>query len=200
MATVSTVTAIWTGFTGAPGYSRFNFAELVGASALQSAVNAVRAFLSTASVSMLTGWGIQVQTLVQHHDLATGDLVGEATAASTPPNIAGSVANTTAYAGGSGLVANWVTGQFWNGRKVRGRTFIVPAVNVYSSDGTITSTIQTNWQAAGNTFAGSAGITPVVWAKKFDGSTPPQQQAGAAFAVTGCVVPDRAAQLRTRRS
>src|SRR4051794_20489765 len=107
MATVSTVTAVWTGFTGAPGYSRFNFAELANSSAVQSAVNAVRSFLATASTATLVGWGIQVQTLVQHRDLATGDLTGEATAASTPANIAGTIANTTAYAGGSGLVVNW---------------------------------------------------------------------------------------------
>src|SRR4051794_17705287 len=139
MATVSTVTAVWSGFTGAPGYSRFNFQELPNASAVQAAVNAVRALMVTAAPALLTTHSIVVQTLVQHHDLATGDLTGESTAASQPATIVGTVTSTTPYAGGSGFVVNWVTGQFWNGRKVRGRTFIVPAIGVYSNDGTITS-------------------------------------------------------------
>lgn len=200
MATVSTVTAVWQGFTGAPGYSRFNFAELANASAVQAAVNAVRAFMATATSSLLTTHNISVQTLVQHHDLATGALTGESTAGSSPSTIAGAVASTTAFAGGSGLVVNWITGQFWNGRKVRGRTFIVPAVNVYSNDGTITSAVQTSWQTAGATFAATSGVTPVVWAKKFEAGNPGNQVAGAAFTITGASVPDRAAQLRTRRS
>ena len=200
MATVSTVTAVWQGFTGAPGYSRFNFAELANASAVQAAVNAVRTLLSTGGVSWLSTWSVSVQSLVQHHDLASGDLTGEATAGSAPAAIAGTLATSTVYAGGSGLVVNWITGAFWNGRKVRGRTFIVPAVNVYSNDGTITSGVQTAWQNAGNVFAATSGITPVVWAKKFDDSDPPQQVAGASFPITGALVPDRAAQLRTRRS
>jgi len=200
MATVSTVTAVWQGFTGAPGYSRFNFAELANASAVQAAVNAVRTLLSTGGVSWLSTWSVSVQSLVQHHDLASGDLTGEATAGSSPAAIAGTLAPSTVYAGGSGLVVNWITGAFWNGRKVRGRTFIVPAVNVYSNDGTITSGVQTAWQNAGNVFAATSGITPVVWAKKFDDSDPPQQVAGASFPITGALVPDRAAQLRTRRS
>lgn len=200
MATVSTVTAVWAGFTGAPGYSRFNFAELANASAVQAAVNAVRALMATASASLLTTQNITVQTLVQHHDLATGALTGESTAGTAPNPVAGAVVATTAYAGGSGLVINWITGQFWNGRKVRGRTFIVPAVSVYSSDGTITSTVQTNWQNAGAAYAATSGITPVVWAKRFEPGNPGNQTAGAAFTITGATVPDRAAQLRTRRS
>lgn len=200
MATVSTVTAVWQGFTGAPGYSRFNFLELANPSAVQAAVNAVRSLLFVHGQSMLNTWSIGVQSLVQHHDLATGVLTGESTAGTPAAGINGSLAATTVYAGGSGLVVNWITGQFWNGRKVRGRTFIVPAVNVYSSDGTITSGVQSNWQSAGNTFAATSGITPVVWAKKFDDSNPPKQLAGAAFTITGTLVPDRAAQLRTRRT
>lgn len=200
MATVSTVTAVWQGFTGAPGYTRFNFAELANGSAVQAAVNAVRTLMSTLAPNMLTTWSIAVQSLVQHHDLATGVLTGEATAGTPPVAINGSTASTTAYAGGSGLVLNWITGQFWNGRKVRGRTFLVPAVGVYSSDGTITPTVVTNWQNAGGVFAATSGVTPVVWAKKFTDTDPPVQQAGAAFSITGALVPDRAAQLRTRRS
>lgn len=200
MATVSTVTAVWQGFTGAPGYSRFNFAELANASAVQAAVNAVRTLMSTHATGMLSGWSISVQSLVQHHDLATGVLTGETTAGTPAAAVNGSVVNTTAYAGGSGLVVNWITGQFWNGRKVRGRTFIVPAVGQYSSDGTITSTAQNNWQNAGAAFAATSGITPVVWAKRFDPADPGNQLAGAAFAITGATVPDRAAQLRTRRT
>lgn len=199
MPTVSTVTAKWSGFTGAPGYSRFNFAELATPTAVQTACNAVRTFFDGIKGHLIATWNIQVDPLVQHHDLATGDLTGESSAGVPPTAVAGTVAATN-YAGGSGYVVNWITGAFWQGRKVRGRTFIVPAVGVYFTDGTITSATITAAQAAGNALVATSGVSLCVWAKKFDSSNPPQQVAGGLFPVTGTIVPDRAAQLRTRRS
>jgi hypothetical protein len=200
MANVSSVTATWQGFSGAPGYSRFHFSELTTPAQAQTAVNAVRSFFGSLGSHLMTTWSVQVSSVVQNTDVASGDLVAEITAPTPPTPVAGTIANTNVYTGGSGYVIDWITGQFWNGRKVRGRTFIVPAVGVYSPDGTISTAAQTTAQNAATALIGTAGITLAIYARKFDDSKPPKQQAGAVFAVNGVLVPDRAAQLRTRRS
>lgn len=200
MANVSAVTAVWQGFSGAPGYSKFHFSELTTPAAAQTAVNAVRKFFGDIGSHLMTTWSIQVQSVVQNSDIATGDLVAEVTAPTPPTPVTGTIANTNVFTGGSGYVIDWITGQFWNGHKVRGRTFVVPAIGVYSPDGTISTAAQTTAQTAATNLIGTAGINLGVYARKFDDSKPPQQMAGALFTVNGVLVPDRAAQLRTRRS
>lgn len=200
MPNVSTVTAQWQGFTGAPGYSRFNFLELDTPTKVQTAVNAVRTFFDGVKSALVTTWSVTVSPVVQHRDLATGVLTGEATAATAPTVVNGTQLTSTTYAGGAGYVVDWITGAFWQGRKVRGRTFIVPAVGVFSADGTISAGTITAAQNAGNALIATSGVTFAVWAKKFDGAKPPTQIAGGLFPVQGTLVPDRSAQLRTRRS
>jgi len=208
MTTVSTVTAIWGGFTGAPGYSKFRFAELSGATALNAAGAAVRAFFQSDIGHLMVGWTIQVQGIVQHHDMATGDLLAESSMTTVPAVCSGSVPNTNVYAGGSGYVVNWTTGATHAGRKVRGRTFMVPIMSsAFSNDGTIISSLVTTMQAAGNALVADASTELVVWSKFWDkkpgeapAGVPPKQVGGGLFPVNGCIIPDRAAQLRTRRS
>jgi hypothetical protein len=108
--------------------------------------------------------------------------------------------NTVVYTGGSGFVVDWITGAVWQGHKVRGRTFIVPSVLTNANDGTVLPAVVTAGQAAGAALIADPTTTFAVWAKKFDDSKPPKQTAGALFAVTGAIVPDRSAQLRSRRS
>ena len=194
------MTAKWAGFTGAPGYSRFNFFELADVASCNAAGAAIRAFFLAFAAYQLNTWTISVDPVVQHRDIGTGDLTGETSMSSVPAAAQGTQLPATIYAGGTGGVADWVTGQFWNGRKVRGRTFLVPVVGGFSNDGTVSTTFVNNMVAAGNALVADATTTLGVWAKKFDGADPPQQTAGALFSVTGCVVPDRAAQLRSRRS
>src|SRR5213076_3371066 len=102
MVNVSTVTAIWGGFTGAPGYSKFRFAELSGATALNAAGAAVRTFFAADAGHLMVGWTIQVQGIVQTHDVGTGDLVGESSMTTVPGVVSGTVPNTNVYAGGAG--------------------------------------------------------------------------------------------------
>lgn len=208
MVNVSTVTAVWTGFTGAPGYSKFHFAELSGASAANAAGAAVRAFFFADAGHLMVGWQIAIQAIVQTFDVATGELQGEQAMTTVPANVAGSVPNTNVYAGGAGYVVNWTTGGVSNGRKIRGRTFFVPIMSTaFSNDGTIISSLITSMQTAGNALIADASTELVVWSKYWDKKpgdppigVPPKQIGGAITTVNGCVIPDRAAQLRTRRS
>lgn len=208
MVNVSTVTALWTGFTGAPGYSKFHFAELSGASACNAAGAAVRAFFFADVGHLMTNWQIQIQGIVQSFDVGTGDLVGEQVMTTVPAAVVGTVPNTNIYAGGSGYVVNWTTGGVHAGRKIRGRTFFVPIMSTaFSNDGTIISSLITAMQSAGQALIADAATELVVWSKFWDKKqgdppldVPPKQVGGSITTVNGCIIPDRAAQLRTRRS
>jgi hypothetical protein len=211
MVNISTVTAIWSGFTGSPGYTLFRFAELDTGAKLNAAGAAMRTFLSTIATSMASGagaWTIQVQGLVQHHEIGTGDLVGESTMGTVPSVITGSGTAGSAYAGGSGAVVHWTTGATHGGRKIRGRTFLVPLLlTAFSADGTITTTLINSLTTAGGVLIADAnadfGVYSRYWDKKPGDpplDVPPKQVGGSFTTATGIFVPDRAAQLRTRRS
>lgn len=201
MANVSTVTVVWQGFTGAPGYSHFRFAELLDAAACNAAGAAVRAFFLAQVAAWQTGWTFGVQPTVQQFDIGTGKLTGERAMTTTPGVVTGTALNTVTYEGGSGYVINWLTGAVQNGHKIRGRTFMVPAVSTcFSADGTISSTTQTAAQNAGTALINDASTELVVWSRIWNTAKPPQQVAGSTATINGILVPDRAAQLRTRRS
>lgn len=201
MVNVSTVTATWTGFTGAPGYSLFRFAELDTSTKLNAAGAAVRLFLVTLNSYMLPTWQISISPLVQHHEIGTGDLQGESTMSSTPPVIPGTGTAGTVYAGGSGAVINWTTGATHGGRKVRGRTFLVPLLsNAFATDGTVSSGFVTAVTAGGNSLIGDSSTEFGVYSRYWDDAKPPNQTGGGFTPANGCAVPDRSAQLRTRRT
>jgi hypothetical protein len=211
MANVSTVTVITQGFTGAPGYSKFRFDELSSGAMLNAAGAAVRAFMNAVAAFWPSGANIitaQISPIVQHNEIGTGDLTGESTMSTPPTQVNGLGASGGAYAGGTGAVIHWTTGAVSAGRKVRGRTFLVPLLtSVYSSDGTIISSLQTSVTAAGNALIADTSTTFGIYSRFWDKKpgtppldVPPHQVGGAFTSANGCVVPDRSAQLRTRRS
>jgi hypothetical protein len=201
MVNVSTVTVIWQGFTGAPGYSHFRFQELVDAAACNAAGAAVRAFFLAQQAVWQTGWSFQVQPTVQQNDIGTGLLTSERAMTTTPAVVNGTANATTTYEGGSGYVINWITNSVHNGRKIRGRTFIVPATGQsFSADGTISPATQTSAQTAAAALMNDTATELSVWSRFWDTAKPPNQTGGSLTPVTGVLVPDRAAQLRTRRS
>jgi hypothetical protein len=201
MTNVSTVTVIWQGFTGAPGYSHFRFSELVDAAACNAAGAAVRAFFLAQQAVWQTTWSFQVQPAVQQNDMATGKLTSERAMTTTPAVVNGTANITSVYEGGSGYVINWLTNAVHNGHKVRGRTFMVPVTGQsFSNDGTISSATATAAQTAAAALMNDTATELVVWQRFWDDSKPPKQVGGGLAPVTGVLVPDRAAQLRTRRS
>lgn len=202
MASVFSVRAIWSGFQGAPGYSNFRFTGLGTDAANNAAGAAVRTFFGAMSANFLTGWTITVQSEVTEWDVQTGLLVGVSTM-TTPPSPVGGSATITQYAGGSGLAISWHTNTIFAGRRVQGRTFIVPVVGVFETDGTLTTGAIASMKAAGDALIASGPGDFSIWAKTFSVVTPPAkpvQIGGATASVTSCTVKDMASQLRTRRT
>ena len=200
MPTVYRTTAIWTGFQGAPGYTKFSWDDLATDAARNAAGAAMRQFFFSLNPHWLAAWNIAIQPTVQGFDTATGTLLSEASMTTVPAAVTGG-AVATQYAGGSGVAVSWKTSSIFNGRRVQGRTFLVPIVGVFETDGTLVSSAITEIQTAGNALI--AGSTPKfsIWAHSWDNTKdPPVMTGGDKFPVTSCVVKDMASQLRSRRT
>jgi len=210
MTSVYTVRAVWSGFTGSPGYSNFHFMDIGTDAGRNAAGAAVRLFFFNQTAFLLSTWSVAVQSEVTEHDMATGTLLGAATMTTVPTSVPGT-SSSASWAGGSGYSIKWNTGMVWNGRRVTGRTFMVPAVSCFEADGTLLATAITTIGAAAQALINTVGAEFAVWSKVFTKPTgtmtvdeakafKQQQISGNVAPVTGYFVKDTAAQLRTRRT
>lgn len=191
--TIARVAARWAGFPGAPGYSNFHFSTTPTSGDYEAERQLVHDFFSAFSTRLPSRVDITIPTTVELYDESTGVLQdyiesGEELAVST----AGA---SNAYSGPTGAVINWLTNTVTNGRRMRGRTFIVPLANTaYESDGTLTSSALDDLNAGASVLS-SAGFGSgfCVWSRPQGGGS------GAVGEVTGHRVPDMAAVLRSRR-
>lgn len=192
---------MWSGFQGAPGYSNFSFSDLTTDVARNNAGASVKKLFTDIASLLSTSWSIQVQSEVTEWDASTGTLTGAGTMSIVPTAQIGA-ATPAAYAGGSGAAITWKTPTIFNGRRVTGRTYLVPLIGCFDSDGTLTASAQTAINAAATTFINTAGSDFAIWAKQFtkptDGTTP-VQIGGTIASVTAHTLKDMASQMRSRR-
>jgi hypothetical protein len=204
MASIYQVTAIWAGFQGAPGYSKFAFSDLTTDAARNAAGAGIRSFFEAFKAYLYSGWSVAVQAEVLEYNAINSDLVGVAAMTTVPAATVGTATPTT-YAGGSGAAITWSTGVILAGHRVKGRTFLVPVVGANESDGTLLTAARTAMETGGNALIAVATadfcIWGKTWAKDSLGHTiqPPQQTGGQPCSVISCSVKDMAAQLRSRR-
>lgn len=187
------VTAQWSGFPGAPGYSNFYFAgDGTTEGDAQASAARVRTFFDAITNRLPTGVSIQVEPEVASIDEASGNMTG---IVAIDPVLPVSGVGTGGFSGPSGAVVNWLTTEFINGRMVRGRTFLVPlAASSYEDDGTLTTNALTGLRTAATALIGDlsdAGL--MVWRRPIGGA------GGSANLVRSAQVPDLAAVLRSRR-
>lgn len=196
-------TVRWAGFPGAPGYSNFHFTidggfwdgGLLGDESVIAATTAygrvAEAFKSIqAEVPEIVGWTLEPEAIVLDSD--TGETLGAIPRDTVAMNQPGGGAN---YAGPVGAVVNWNTADYRFGRRIRGRTFLVPLHNgAYEADGTLNSRALSALRGFASEMVGDAGGPEFgVWSRPRGGS-------GGVFAtVTNGSVPDMAAVLRSRR-
>lgn len=198
MALLGRVTIDWTGFIGAPGYTNFHFAPAAGAAFTQAEANAAAAKVDT----WLNAWTaglpgtvtVQVRPTVEVFDDATGTLLSFLSVTTEAPQVGGGAGN---YAAGSGAVLNWYTGGIRNGRRVRGRTFMVPLTSaVFQSDGTLATASLTSWRAATATMIANTDAAKLaVWSRP----SAPGAGDGISYDVTAYTLPDKCAILTSRR-
>jgi hypothetical protein len=188
------IQAKWTGFSGAPGYSAFHFdAATAGAGpTAQQCADAVRTLLVSWGVYLPGNVRLEIESEVQRIEETTGELIGFEQITPGSP-VSGGISSP--YSAASGAVIIWNTGGVRRGRRIQGRTFVVPLGGEgLASDGSLSSAAQGAIQAGATTFADSI-TAPVVWARP----SGPGASDGQIASITAARVPDMAAVLRSRR-
>jgi hypothetical protein len=198
MASVYRITAVWQGFTGAPGYSKFSWADLTDATSRNAAGAKVKQLFEDLKAYRLAAMTVLVLPTIDEFDMATGALIGSQSM-TTPPTVSVGTAASTAYAGGSGFCITWNTGLVLDRRRVRGRTFFVPAVAAYDTDGSLAAGVLTAVNTAANTFLALTAPRPNIWSRQWNNAQPPVQVGGALAPVDSFTFKDQASQLRSRR-
>lgn len=123
------------------------------------------------------------------------DTTGTLSATWTDSGTGGTVSGTATApaAAGVGACVTWLTGAVVNGRRLRGRTFIVPvSAGHYESNGTLAAGCLTLLNAWATAMVGVGGL--VIWHRPSPGGSD-----GSSAPVTGYSIRDHVAVLRSRR-
>ena len=195
--TVAQIVTTWTGGPSSPGMTVMCVDDS-GTSNYEAAVAAVAAFWNAIDEVIPNEYSLQVSPLVEIFNEATGALSGEVqlNTASTPAPTIGLSAG--AYMHGVGTRIDWRTSSIRNGRRVSGRTFIVPTHAPSFTDAGILAPISVSLLGnAAETLLDSlttAQAPLVVWSRPSL-----KNPVGAIAPVLGATVPTKAAVLRGRR-
>lgn len=200
MASIIRVKAKWSGFSGAPGYSVFHFRDFSAGEPTNAdataAVARLKTFFGAFAINLPTGVAIQVESDVEVIEETTGMLTTVLSATPVSPT-AGAASASATFAAAVGAVVTWRTPGIRNGRRIRGRTFLVPlSSTAFAPDGTLaTSTISTIAGAATALIDGSGSPDLGVYARP----TGPGATDGIWYVANSFSVPDMGAVLRSRR-
>lgn len=198
MAQLARVTINWTGFVGAPGFTNMYFSPAAGSVVDQAVVNAAVAkvdnWLSQFKSSLPSAVTVGVDPSIEVIESTNGVLQAFMTGT---PAAASAGTDTGTFSAATGVVTSWYTGGIRNGRRVRGRSFIVPmGPTAYQTDGTIATAKLTGWRGAANTLIANVDAARLaVWGRP----TGPGATDGVAYDVISANMNDKVAILTSRR-
>ena len=188
MPSLERVLVQWSNFAGAPGIGHHYFM-----SGTTNKCASLRAFYAAAAAAAPNNTQIQVNNVGDIIDVATGLITG---GWSEPAVAVFSAGGTGAYAGPAGAVVHWLSTAVVAGRRLRGRTFIVPLVNtVFDTSGSLASSYITTLQNAADALVSATLGNYVVYHRPTAAGND-----GASGQIYGARVPDLAAVLRSRRT
>jgi len=179
------VRSTWTGFPGGPGVSTMYFVDMA------TALASVETFWLAIADRIPAGVNIQVES--------SGDVIDDATGNLTDSWTEDAIDIVHGTAGGSysapaGMVVDWLTSTVLDGRRLRGRTFIVPmSGGGYDNDGTPQAEFISDVLAAATALVAAQSSSFYVWHR------PLASRAGGAGLVTSARVPNFTAVLKSRR-
>jgi len=179
---------VWSNFPGAPGYTNF----FTGTGIVDS--TPFKTFFNSAVGNYLpNGTTLTFPSSGDIINEATGQITGAWTGTAPTPLTSGAAA--TSFAGGAGAQVQWQTSLIVGGRRVLGRTFLVPLIpTAFDNNGSIGNTVLGLIKGAGDALIlALAGELKVF-------SRPRPTIAGANATVISCRVPDLAVSLRSRRT
>lgn len=169
-----------------------------GAGSAQAFATACQTFLTAATKKSSNGdvipLGISISSdnVVDQLEATTGKLTGQS---SVTPGTTVTGTGGQGYSAASGACITWNTGDFHNGRRIRGRFFIVPLAGVgLDNNGTLDDTYRTAIINAANALITSA-VSLVVWHRP---TTKGGSDGGSHF-VQSPHVTDKVAILTSRR-
>lgn len=185
----------WQNWPGAPGVTSF-FTDPASGNPDPAPL---RTFFNALAGLLPSGLTITVPATGDLIEETTGQLAGTWTATPTPTVVTGT--NTNTYAGNAGAVVHWLSTDVVNGRRVRGRSFLVPlGSSVFDTAGSLSSGTLTTIQTAAAALLASATWHPVVWARPYtDPAGIHPSRVGSKHPATSYRVPDLAISLRSRR-
>jgi hypothetical protein len=189
----------WTGFSGAPGWSNFYFNTTDGTFAddtqATAAADKVSTFLNAIKVYLPPTVNLQLQSDSEFINEGTGEMLRIGNVGARAAVVGGAVSQP--YSSATGMVINWRTAGVRNGRRVRGRTFLVPTVaGAFQNDGTIDPGNVTSLTTSANALI---SVSPTL---KLGVWTRPSTKGGSDgkwFETTVATIPDMTAVLRSRR-
>lgn len=203
MTSLLRVKTRWSGFVGSPGYTVMHFRDFgtdPESSTAQTTENAaaavarVRTFFSALATVLPSSVTVVPESEVDVIEHTNGELV-ESYAVTAGAPIVGTATNN--FSAPVGAVVNWRTGTIRNGRRLRGRTFLVPlSTTAFGTSGILNPGANTT---IGNAALALAGGT--TGPRLFVYGRPSNADAtdGAFGIVTSSNVPTMSAVLRSRR-
>jgi hypothetical protein len=197
MTTLRRVKVLLQGFPGGPGVATYCFLDL------NTALTSLRNMWIGYAQHMPSDVNISFQGFGDMFDDVTGSITGEWSAAA-PAAAQGTI--TGGYPGPAGAVVTWLTSSILDGRRLRGRTFVVPlGAGSYQEDGSLIPGVVADLTAVSNAFRIEQSASFVVWHRPRAARAATAKlkalpaHAGANALVTDAVVHDRVAILRSRR-
>lgn len=199
---VAIVRTEWDGTSGGPGLTQMAMlgnGEFTAANA-QAAVNAVRKFWDDMKATLPDELKLTVSPIVDIYRETDAELTNSVIAGAAPAVVVGQ--GTTGYAGGAGLKINWNTGVIRGGRRVKGSTFIVPALaTAFGNTGTPTPQVVITANTAANAMMASltaGGTALLVWSRPLVVGGAITRTGATAGVISGSLAP-KSAILRGRR-
>lgn len=182
------VSVAWQNWPGAPGVTQMFLLNPPS----QGNVDAIRTFFNALVTLLPSGLTIQVPSSGDVISESDGTITGAWSVGSTPAVVTGTA--VASYAGNAGAVVHWLTAGVVVGRRVRGRTFLVPLVSAYDTSGSLSSGALSTISTAAAAYVTGQGGVAVVW------SRPAPGRSGSLHSITSSRVPDLAVSLRSRRT
>lgn len=196
MPNLNRVRVNWTNFPGAPGLSTFYLeASTTNLAPLKTFFTAIKDLFPNALTTDVQNSGDVIDTGTNK---ITGAWVGSGGGTSV------SAATANPFSGASGAYVRWLTNAVLNGRRLSGRTYLVPLNQLqYGNDGSLSTTAQSTITTAASALITSyAGSLTCYGPPRDAGTLGPGDPGKAAInsPIIAAVVPDIAAVMRSRRT
>lgn len=198
MTDMAKVTVNWSGFIGGPGFTNLYFRAAAGGAITQGVADAATAKVHTWLTAWLGALPMNVTVTVDPSVEVVNDADGVLSAFfTTAPGAGRPGTGAGGYAAASGACINWYTTGIRFGRRVRGRSFMVPLYGgAFSTDGTIDDSKLSGFRTATSAMISTVDAAELaVWNRPL--KTVPGS--GGSHVVTASTIPDKAAILSSRR-